>query len=415
MKDPQENGLLLTPAPCGWRARTITARGEWMVEDRGSFAEALEAGWTLTGEPKRRAKPIVEVAIPAHLGVFERLTLPSVDREELGSMVRLQFEKNLPYSIEETSLEFQILSQTETETTLMACAVHEPDLTTLCAPLLERVVPRRLTFWSLQVAAQAGNDDTACGFWREEDRLIFGIFEKQRLGFIEMLSGGNDLRSALPSVLMQAEIAGAPAEFSEVLLDPALREASDALVEFFKAPVRLITADGCAVEDVDLTPRQWREEEARKGSHSRLRHQIILAALVYVALLSAGFVCLGMQNRRLGILRGQAAAWQPKVDAVIERQARWKALAPAVDKRQFALEQLFQAWQCLPSPDVHITRFELATNQMTLEGEAPNAQQAIQFAEKLKARPELAGYRFEGGPPAILSNEHAQFRIFGKP
>jgi len=390
-----------------------TPKGEWLAEDRDLFAEALNAGRTLAGGSS--AKGSVEVALPARLGVFERLTLPSIDREELTSMVQLQFEKNLPYPIEETTLGFQILSQSETETVLMACAVYEPDLTKLCAPLLEHTVPKRVVFRAMQVATMAGTEAPVCGFWREEDQILFGVFEKKRLGFVKRLAGENDIPSALPSLLMQAEIAGAPVEFAEVLLDPAMKEAGETLGAFFKAPVRPLAMETTAVDDVDFTPRKWRNEEARKARRSRFRHRLVLAAVLYLLLVTAGGICLGAQNRRLATLRRETAALQPQVDVVIERQARWKALSPAVDKRQFAVELLFQAWRCLPSSDMRITRFELGHGQLTLEGEAPNAQQAIQFAEKLKASPDLAGYRFEAGPPAILSNEHAQFRIFGKP
>ncbi len=417
MNAAEKNPLLLAPAPCGWRALAVTPRGEWIAEECGSFAEAVTRGEELVAGFGRSKELPVEVALPARCGVFERLTLPSIDADELDSMVRLQFEKNLPYPAEETSVSFQTLSQNGQETTLMACAVHEPEASALCAPLLEgaqRAVPVRMAFWAMHAAAQAGTVSAACGLWREEGRTLFGIFEKGRLGFIETLAEGGGLCSALPGILMRAEIAGAPVEFAEMLLDPALREAGPELEAFFGVPTRSLQARGGEIGGVDLTPGQWRAEQTRRARRGQLVRRLILAAILYVAALIAGFVCLGLQNRQLDTLRRQAAVLQPRVDGVIERQARWKALAPAVDKQQFAVERLFQAWQCLPSAETRITRFELGRGQLTLEGEAPNAQQAIEYAEKIKKQPGLGDYHFEAGPPAILPNEHAQFRIFGK-
>lgn len=416
--EKQSASLLLAPSVCGWRAMAVTERGDWSVEERASFAEAVTAGDALTGELRLEKRDLpVNVALPVRCGVFERLTLPSTDREELGPMVRLQFEKNLPYPVEETAFAFQILSQTDSETTLLACAAHEPALSILCAPLLERNTPQCLTFWAMHIAAQARANAVACGFWREEEKTLFGIFESSRLGFVEILAGEDDLRSALPGVLMRAEMAGVPTKITEVLLDPTLAEKSDALGAFFGAPVRQILPQGNeppAVDAVDLTPEKWRAEQTRRERRGHLRRRIAAAAIAYVAVLGASLIYLGIQTQRLEPLRKQAAALQPQVDAAIDRQTRWKALAPAVDKRRFAVELLFQTWQCLPSTDTRITRFELGRNQIIVEGEAPDAQQAILFAEKLKARTELADYRFESPPPVLLPNEHAQFRIFGK-
>ncbi len=419
--EKQSSSILLAPSTCGWRVMAVTDCGDWSVEEGASFADVLKAGFALAEELRLGKRDLrllpVNVALPVRCGVFERLTLPSTDREELSPMVRLQFEKNLPYPVEETSFGFQVLSQTDTETTLMACAAHEAALSVLCAPLLERGTPRSLDFWAMHVAAQAPANSVACGVWREEENVAFGVFENGRLGFVELLSGEADVRFVLPGVLIRAEMAGAPVDFTEVLFDPTLAEIGKALAALFGAPVRQILPQGgepTAVDTVDLTPGKWRAEQNLRERRLRLRRRIAAAAIVYAAVLGASLAYLGIQNQRLETLRKQVFSLQPQVDAVIDLQARWKALAPAIEKRRFAVELLFQAWQCLPSADIRITRFELAPNQIVVEGEAPDAQQAILFAEKLKAHPELADYRFESAPPVLLPNEHAQFRIFGK-
>jgi len=269
----------------------------------------------------------------------------------------------------------------------------------------------------MHVAAQAPAGEVSCGLWLEEGELLFAIFENRRLGFVEILASPDDVLSALPRALMSAEMAGVPTEFRAVLLDPALAALAERLTAFLGAPIREIAPHLSEMPEgdvIDLTPESWRTEQACKERFRKRRSQLVIAAAVYAAILIAALVYLEIQNGRLEALKKEAATLQPRVDAVVDQQALWKALEPAIDPRRFAVELLFQTCQSLPTPDARITRFDLAQNQFMVEGETPNAQQAVEFGEKLKGQPALSDFRFESGQPVILANEHAQFRIFGK-
>ena len=439
------SAIALVPAACGWRALALTESGEASIQESPTFADAVAEAFALTEElrlekGKTRRIPVT-VALPTRLAVYERLVLPAEDREELAGMVRLQFEKSLPYPIEETAIGFQILSQTLTpapprradevegleepdqpsepivHTTRLACGVHHPAAAGLGAPLLERQGPQRLTLWAMHVAAQAPAGATTCGLWREENDLVFAIFENRRLGFVELLASPEDALACLSRTLMTAEMAGAPVSFQEVLLDPSLSALAEPLSALLGAPIRelaLQTWTQPQDETVDFTPESWWVEQAGRERSRHLRNQVSVAVAVYAALLLGAVVFLGIQGGRLGSLKKEVMLLKPQVDSIIDRQIRWKALTPAIDRRRFAVELLFQACQNLPSPETRITRFDLARNQIVIEGEALNAQLAISFSEKLKACPELSDFRFESGQPVILPNEHAQFRITGE-
>lgn len=409
------------------------ANGESSVQESATFAEAVTAGFALVSElrlDKSGSQLPVKVALPARHSVFERLTLPSGDRDELAGMVRLQFEKSLPYPAEETALGFQILSQIaapagngeETpagvQTTLLACGAHHAAISTFCAPLLAHCFPQRLIPWALHVAAQAPAGEVSCGLWREEGELLFAIFENRRLGFVEILASADDVLSALPRALMSAEMAGVPTDFHAVLLDPSLAGLAEPLTAFLGAPMREIALRLGELpeggDSIDLTPESWRAEQAAKKRYRTLRRQLCLAGAAYALLVAAALVYLGILGGQLETAKKEAASIQTRADTVLDQQNRWKALAPAIDQRLFAVELLFQTCQSLPNPEARITRFDLARGQFMVEGEALNAQQAIEFVEKLKSQPSLADFRFESGQPVILANEHAQFRIFGK-
>ena len=422
----QKTGPALTvvPAACGWRAVAVTVRGETSEQTAPSFAEAVEAGFALVDELRlvKGGEPLpLTVALAARYGVYERLTLPATDPEELAGMVRLQFEKSLPYPLEEISVGFQILSQTEEpapQTTVLAVGAHHPALAALCAPLLDRhQCPQRLTLWALYLAAQAPAGEVACGLWQEEDRLVFGIFEAARLGFVEVLGAAeSDVLTTLPRTLMSAEMAGASTAFGSVYLDPSLASLAQPLEALLGGPVRELDLHGAepAGDALDLIPEPWLAEQVRRGRMRQWRGRAILAGALYAALLLLGLIWLGIQSGRLSALQKQAVTLQPQVDGIIDRQTRWKNLAPAIERGRYALEILFATFQSLPSVETRITQFDLSRDQFMVEGEAPDAQAAIGLAEKLKKQPALGDYRIESGQPAILPNEHAQFRIFGK-
>ena len=95
--------------------------------------------------------------------------------------------------------------------------------------------------------------------------------------------------------------------------------------------------------------------------------------------------------------------------------ATWKALAPAIDPRHYPIEIMLHLYECIPSEDVQITAYNQSARQVSVDGEAKSAALAYQFADKVKKHPELRVFEFNMAAPRILPNDHAQFRLEGKP
>jgi hypothetical protein len=132
-----------------------------------------------------------------------------------------------------------------------------------------------------------------------------------------------------------------------------------------------------------------------------------------VLLAAAGYV-IWMQ-RQVGAIDAKVAAATPAVDSIASQKSRWSALAPASDPTRYTVELLQQIYKSIPDPALHVTIFEQTTpSQFMVEGEAPSASMAIQYADALRNNPQLKDFTFESGPPEILPDEHAHFRIFGK-
>ena len=62
---------------------------------------------------------------------------------------------------------------------------------------------------------------------------------------------------------------------------------------------------------------------------------------------------------------------------------------------------------------MRLTAFDLTSRGIRFQGEAPSAEAAVDFTEKLRAHPELKAYNFEAEPPTILPNSRARFRVSG--
>ena len=96
-----------------------------------------------------------------------------------------------------------------------------------------------------------------------------------------------------------------------------------------------------------------------------------------------------------------------------DNEALEGARAPTI--RVYPIEVIFHLNNSLPSPDVRITVFNQSARQISVDGEANSAALAYQFADKVKKNPDLQTFQFELGAPRILPNDHAQFRLEGKP
>ena len=432
----------LAPSADGWRARTfvpaVPGKGGSLAETRVQSALSLAE---LVAVLKEGGKdPETRLALPAHLLIFERLTLPSSDPQELAGMVRLQLEKTLPYPVEETAVGFQMISRRETaikaaasaegeapvepatsatmvESTVLACVVHNEVLESFCAPLIEKGhYPQAVTPWAMHLAELTPMEGASCAFWAEEGLVVFAVFENGVLGFVEILPSVEMVLKDLPQALTSAELAGAPVTFRTVLIDPILEPQREALEESLGAPVTLLPEfPGEAPEiPVDLTLDTWRAQLARRESSRKLQGRLAVAGVVYILLLLVAGLGVGIMGRRSRALETELAAARPQVDSILAQQTRWKALAPAIDPERFAVEVLFQVFQSLPSPEVKITQFEQSPADFRVQGEAPDAAQAVALQEKLRGQPSLSAYQFEAGNPIITPNDHAQFSISGK-
>ena len=187
------------------------------------------------------------------------------------------------------------------------------------------------------------------------------------------------------------------------------RESSPATVELIA--VEVPPAD----TGLNLLPESWRQRRAQAVRRGEWRKRIIWAGGAYAALLVLFLAGLLILRLQIGRLDRKIEKDAPRTEFVKMTAAKWRALAPAIDPRYYPIELIQHISESLPSADVRITKFDQSARQIAVEGEANSAALAYQFADKVKKHADLQMFQFEMAAPKILPNDHAQFRLEGKP
>ena len=406
MKKNAEDIALLTPDADGWRLSLAGGAAQKMAT-LGEAAAALTNGTR------------VHLALPCQAVLLERMTLPATDRDELAGMVQLQLEKTLPFPVEGVSSDFVVVETSGNESTLVSASAQHTQLDALCAPLRARGrLPEKITPFPMHIAAACPADETVLAVYPEQGQLVVAICEKSRLAWTHVLPApdAESLCSALPQMLLAAEMEGVPVVFSRIRLAQESAPLAEVLREFFLLPVEFADFDGLLPEpDVNLVPASWQADVNRGARAVQWRQRLIAAAVVYLLAIVAAFAYLAWLKAQVRKIDVQLAAALPVEKFVLGQEVRWQALAPAIDPRRHARELLYQIDRDRPVDDLHVTQFVLDPKQWSIIVEAPSANLALNYLTKLQEEKELDAFKIDARGPQPLPNEHSQITIFGNP
>jgi hypothetical protein len=359
------------------------------------------------------------LGLPVAIVLAQRLNLPTIDRDEFVEMVRIQIEKAMPYSTEDMTTDSELISQTEEGSVISAVAVHNEKLSELAAPLLSLgLIPSQVTVYAAQRAATHAPMGSALLIYPESEAIVCAIAEEGKLSFTRTLDAADplQLQRDLPQLALSAELQGINTSFPKILLDESLYALRDTVEGIFAS-----TADLIAVEvppantGLNLLPESWRQRRAQVVRQGEWRKRLLWVGGAYAALLVLFLVYLLILRFEMGRLGRRIERDAPRTEFVKMTDARWRALSPAIDPRYYPIEVIEHLSDSLPSADVRITKFDQSARQLSVEGEANSAALAYQFADKVKKNPDLQMFQFEMAAPKILPNDHAQFRLEGKP
>src|SRR3954453_189804 len=274
------NQFFLVPGAEGWNVISRPPQNAgWEVR---AFPTLDEAAQILSPDDD------VVLALPISAVLAQRMRLPSVEGSELSEMVRIQFEKALPFSTEEVTSDFEVIEQANGECVISAVAVQNQRLSELAAPLLNRkVIPRAVTVYAAQRVATHADKGCALFIYPESGALVSAISENGKLSFARTIDGSAaaPLELELPRLTMTAELQGISASFQNVLLDEQCFGLRDKVEQALAAPTEMIAIEmPPALTGLNLLPQAWREQRARQTQREQWKKRVAIAAIVYSAI-----------------------------------------------------------------------------------------------------------------------------------
>jgi hypothetical protein len=390
--------------------RPAGQNGQWSVLTLENLGEAA---------PLLNAQDDVVLGLPIAAVLTQRFRLPTVDPTEFPEMVRIQIEKALPFSPDEVTTDFELIEQNENESVISAVAVRNDHLAEIAAPLLARgLIPRQVTVYASQRATTYAPEGNALLIYPEGETLVSAVTENGKVSMTRTLDGiGPDqLRVELPQLALSAELQGISGSFPNVLLDETCYELRDAVEGILATSTEIVGVETPpASVKINLLPESWRQRRAQLVRQGEWRKRLLWAGAAYFGLFLLVLAYFIYIRAALAFLNSSIARDAPKTDFVHTAEANWKALAPAVDPRYYPVETLLHLFESLPSADVRITTYNQSARQISIEGEANSPALAYRFIEKVKKNPGLQIFQFNMAAPRILPNNHAQFRLEGRP
>jgi len=384
--------------------------GSWNVRKLQTLEEAV---------PLLAATDDFVLGLPVSAVLAQRFRLPSVDPAEFPEMIRIQIEKLLPFAADEVTTDFELIQQDENESVVSAVAIRNEQLTEMASPLLNRgYIPRQITVYAAQRASTHAPTGNAVLIYPEGETLVYAVTENGKLSLARVFEGGNgaQLQLELPQLRLSAELQGIDASSPNVLLDETCYELRDTVQGILASSTEIVGIElPPAPVKLNLLPESWRRRRLQLVRQAEWRKRLLWAGGAYGALLFLLLLYLGVMRFQIGWLDRRIRRDAPGTEFVRATEAKWKALAPAIDAHYYPVEMLEDLFESLPSADVRITAYNQSARQISVDGEANTAALAYEFIDKIKKNPELRAFQFDMAAPRILPNNHAQFRVEGKP
>jgi hypothetical protein len=390
--------------------RSAERNGAWNVRKLQTLDEAV---------PLLTATDDFVLGLPISAVLAQRFRLPTVDPAEFPEMIRIQIEKALPFSPDEVTTDFEVIEQSEGGSVVSAVAVRNQQLAEMAAPLLERgYIPRQVTVYAAQRASTYAPEGNALLIYPEGETLVSAVTENGKVSLTRTFESvkQEQLQIELPQLRLSAELQGINASFPNVLLDESCYQLRDTVQGILASPTEIVGVElPPAPVKLNLLPESWRQRRSQLTRQAEWRKRVVWAGGAYAALFLLLLAYLGFMRVVIGSLDRRIARDAPQTEFVRVAEANWKALAPAIDSHYYPVEILLHLFESLPSSDVRITAYNQSARQVSVDGEANTAALAYQFIDKLKKNPELRLFQFDMAAPRILPNDHAQFRVEGKP
>jgi hypothetical protein len=397
--------MLLLPAPDAswhlWKPRATSA------------TQSVDS----PADVEMKGRPLV-IGLPATACRSIGMVLPNADHDVLEQIIITQMERRGLKLTGGTERNFRwhLLAQNASTATVSVDVLADPFPDDLAVPQAsDYTAALRL------MALPAG----AIVIAEEQGSLVLAIGCQGKLYQSLIISPS----TAIPAEALAQDVTLArmslESELGEGLVSSVILSGSDcdhslvtALEEQTGLPVR-VTAQLAHHTDLDthswprLLPAVVRQTQQLSARRAKLLRFGLLSGLLAVSLVFLAFAYLRFQETQAARLQEDVDKTTAPAAQVRKTAENWKALAPAIEPKHYPLVLLAELTKLMPPSGLVIRRFNLKDNTIDLQGDARDAQTAVQFMEDLQKHPILGRYEWSKPSPNVRDGT-AQFRTQGK-
>ncbi|MES2595145.1 MAG: hypothetical protein V4662_07415 [Verrucomicrobiota bacterium] len=154
--------------------------------------------------------------------------------------------------------------------------------------------------------------------------------------------------------------------------------------------------------------------------HERQQRRMMMmgvAAFTFVLIAALGAFAMRvlLRERQLAAEEQRLNNIEPELTAIRDAKANWEDLRPALTPDLYPVESIYQLILLLPPEGIRVTRFELRTDGIVIDGEAASLGHGIEFRDKLVASPSFKRWQWDFPAPTSLPNGTATFRAEARP
>lgn len=203
-----------------------------------------------------------------------------------------------------------------------------------------------------------------------------------------------------------------------VLVGERLAPLSAALKKYTRIPLsgaaelqtnRTLKPDGFQ----KMLPPAVHEAQAAKTRRNLFLRIGALTALLYVLVFAFGWIYLKDLKARVAKAEAEIRATSEPASEVRTTKQRWTALEPATNAERYPMVILSEVTAIMPPSGIVLKRFDAKPNEVSIMGDARDAQTASQFLEDLKKHAKLKAYSWAMPVPSV-KDKVASFKIQGK-
>ena len=377
---------------------------------------------------RKNFRGIVTVALPSSRLLMRVLELPSVDQTELNGMVELQADQIFPFPIDQLTVSYEVLHQTEDHSRVLAVASPRKVVDELGDLFKEKNVYIRsldaeiLAWWSLLTTHQKIPTDGQVLIILEEHTefsiivaddgvpicfrslelfhnftdpsVMTEIIEEIRYTLLSLETEYGHNADCRTEVWSEAEF---PAELAEMFA-----ELSPGGVNLHDLGTLPPLSEGLALRTADrgrhhaeLVPRKWVELQRRRQVMKIATIASIAVLSIWMAVVSITGVAFAFQKASYKRVEKEAARYAGPAREAQSARVEKESLEKYADRSHSALECLRQITVSLPD-DLEINSFDYTKNKsIRLRGSAYDTTPIYTYFQRLGASALFDGIKDE--------------------